>query len=82
MLALAEESARSFGQRFLGSTMPVLWEKKSGGVWSGYTGNDIKVYVKSGDDLTNQLIPVKLEGIWKDGVWGKLVRSSASEPGF
>jgi threonylcarbamoyladenosine tRNA methylthiotransferase MtaB len=71
MLTLAEESARSFRQRFLGSTMPVLWEQKSGGVWSGYTANYIKVYARSGEDLANQLGPVKLESIYKDGVWGR-----------
>jgi len=71
MLALAGESASSFRQRFLGRTMPVLWEQKSGDVWSGYTGNYIKVYAKSGEDLSNQLKPVKLESIYKDGVWGR-----------
>ncbi len=71
MLALAEESARSFKRRFLGRTMTVLWEQKSGGVWSGYTANYIKVYTRSSEDLTNQLTPVKLEGIYKDGVWGR-----------
>ncbi|MGB2827864.1 MAG: tRNA (N(6)-L-threonylcarbamoyladenosine(37)-C(2))-methylthiotransferase MtaB [Dehalococcoidales bacterium] len=70
-LALAEESARSFQERFLGRTMPVLWEQKSGDVWSGYTGNYIRVYIKSHEDLTNQLMPVKLDSIWKDGVWGR-----------
>jgi threonylcarbamoyladenosine tRNA methylthiotransferase MtaB len=72
MLALAEESAYDFKQRFLGRTMTVLWEQKSGGVWSGYTANYIKIYARSGQDLTNQLTPVKLESIYKDGVWGKL----------
>ena len=70
-LALAEESARSFQERFLGRTMPVLWEQKSGDVWSGYTGNYIRVYIKSHEDLTNQLMPVKLESVYKDGVWGR-----------
>ena len=71
MLALAEESAQDFKQRFLGRTMTVLWEQKSGGVWSGYTVNYIKVYARSDDDLTNQLTPVKLESIYKDGMWGR-----------
>jgi threonylcarbamoyladenosine tRNA methylthiotransferase MtaB len=70
LLVLAGESARSFQQRFLGRTMPVLWEQQSGGVWSGYTANYIRVYAKSSEDLTNKLIPVKLESIYKDGVWG------------
>jgi len=72
MLELAEKSAANFRQRFLGRTVPVLWEKRSGGVWSGFTDNYIKVYTKSRDDLTNKLMPVSLMHIWKDGVWGEV----------
>ncbi len=60
MLALAEESAHNFRQRFLGKTMTVLWEKQSGGVWAGLTDNYIRVYTKSSEDLANRLLPVKL----------------------
>lgn len=70
MLALAGESALNFRQHFLGRAMPVLWEQKSNGVWSGYTANYIRVYTRSNEDLTNQLVPVKLESIYQDGVWG------------
>ena len=72
MLKLAEESARRFHQRFLGREMPVLFEQRSNGVWSGLTGNYIKVYTKSNDDLTNRLLPVKLVELYKDGVWGEI----------
>jgi threonylcarbamoyladenosine tRNA methylthiotransferase MtaB len=71
MLALAEESAHNFKERFLGRTMTVLWEQKANGVWSGYTDNYMRVYTKSNEDLANQLIPVKLESIYEDGVWGR-----------
>jgi threonylcarbamoyladenosine tRNA methylthiotransferase MtaB len=74
MLALAEESARKFSQRFLGRTMPVLWEKQTDGIWSGLTDNYIKVYAKSSKDLTNKLLPVKLVEVFnRDGVWGEVV---------
>jgi threonylcarbamoyladenosine tRNA methylthiotransferase MtaB len=72
LLALAGESAQRFKQRFLGMTMTVLWEQKSAGLWSGYTPNYIKVYARSNLDLTNQLTPVKLERIYRDGVWASL----------
>lgn len=73
MLELAEESAHDFHQQYLGETLEVLFEQKTGGIWSGLTGNYIKVYVKNTGDLTNQLIPVKLEKVYKDGVWGKFL---------
>ena len=71
MLALAKESAQNFSQRFLGRTMPVLFEQQSNGVWSGHTDNYIKVYIQTTTDLTNQLLPVKLVEVRKDGVWGR-----------
>jgi threonylcarbamoyladenosine tRNA methylthiotransferase MtaB len=69
MLALAEESARNYRKRFMGRTMPVLWEQKSNGIWSGLTGNYIRVYTRSNEDLSNQITEVKLEKLYKDGVW-------------
>jgi len=53
--------------------MPVLWEKQSGGIWSGHTDNYIKVYTRSDEDLTNQLLPIKLVEVYGDGVWGEVV---------
>ncbi len=70
MLALAQESAQTFRLKFSGKVMPVLWEKQSDGIWSGYTPNYIKVYTRSSEDLTNKLLPVKLVEISGDGVWG------------
>jgi len=61
MLALAEESARNFRRQFQGRMMMVLWEKQSEeGLWSGLTGNYLKVYARSRNDLTNKLLPVEL----------------------
>ena len=73
MLALARDSLESFNRRFLGRTVEVLWEQQSGGTWSGLTGNYIKVYTGSGDDLTNRLLSLKLVKIYKDGVWGEVL---------
>ena len=73
MLALAKESAHSFQQGFLSRTMNVLWEQQAGGIWSGLTGNYIKVYTKNSDDLTNRLLPVKLVKLYRDGVWGEIL---------
>jgi threonylcarbamoyladenosine tRNA methylthiotransferase MtaB len=72
MLALAKESAKNFRQRFLGRTLDVLWEQASGGIWSGLTGNYIKVYTRNSDNLANNVLPVKLVKIFKDGLWGEL----------
>lgn len=61
VLTLAEESARSFRQHFSGRKMTVLWEQRTGeGIWSGVTGNYIRVFTRSEEDLSNQLMPAKV----------------------
>lgn len=60
MLALAKTSIRNFRRRFLGKTVLVLWEKETCGVWSGLTDNYIRVYNRSDQDLSNQILPVEL----------------------
>lgn len=73
MLALSRDSLQGFNRQFLGRTMTVLWEQQARGVWSGLTGNYIKVYTKSSENLTNKLLPVKLVEIYQDVVWGEVV---------
>ena len=72
MLSLARESSRCFHQQFLGNSMGVLWEQESDGVWSGLTGNYMRVYTKNDQDFTNRLMQVKLVKLYKDGVWGEV----------
>jgi threonylcarbamoyladenosine tRNA methylthiotransferase MtaB len=74
MLALAREAAKDFHQGYTGKTSEVLWEQPSAGIWSGYTGNYIKVYQKSADDLTNNVTRTKLVKLYRDGIWGEITQ--------
>jgi threonylcarbamoyladenosine tRNA methylthiotransferase MtaB len=74
MLALSKESVKAYQQRFIGQTLDVLWEQRLQGVWSGLTGNYIKVYVKSPKALANLILPVKLVRLYRDGVWGDIMQ--------
>jgi threonylcarbamoyladenosine tRNA methylthiotransferase MtaB len=69
---IAAECAESFRKKFIGSRMVVLWEQKSGRLWSGYTGNYIRVYVNSDNDVKNCISTVTLAGVFKDGMRGKI----------
>lgn len=61
MLDLAAESARAFREQFAGATLDVLWEQETGtGIWSGVTGNYIRVQRKGKTDLTNTLGKVNM----------------------
>ncbi len=72
MLALGRESSSIFRRRFIGRSLPVLWEAaKADGTWSGLTGNYIKVFGKSGTDITNQVLPVNLTRLKGEGMWAE-----------
>lgn len=70
---LGRECAESFRQGFTGSVLDVLWEQRSRGDWSGYTGNYIRVYTGSSDNLANRITPVKLAKPYRDGMWGEIL---------
>jgi threonylcarbamoyladenosine tRNA methylthiotransferase MtaB len=76
MLELSRSCRRCFCGQFLGQTMPVLWEKKTGpgsGIYSGLTSNYIRVFAHSKKSLNNEITPVKLVGFHDPGVCGELV---------
>jgi threonylcarbamoyladenosine tRNA methylthiotransferase MtaB len=60
MLALAADSAQQFRESFAGEALDVLWEKQTDdGDWTGMTGNYIRVFAKSKDDLSNKKSTIK-----------------------
>ena len=76
MLELSRSSHRSFCERFLGQTMPVLWEKETSpgsGMYSGLTSNYIRVFAHSEKSLNNEIIPVKLVEFHNQGIWGEVM---------
>lgn len=78
MLALAQRSAQQFGKQFLGRTIPVLWERKSKqGIWSGLTDNYLRIFTKTGGDLTNRLLPAKLVAEHAHGLVGEVINTKA-----
>jgi threonylcarbamoyladenosine tRNA methylthiotransferase MtaB len=62
-----------YGKRYLNKKMDVLIEsrcKEDSCYWEGFTGNYIKVKVKSKEDLKNRIVPVKLRKISNNSVFG------------
>ena len=64
MMEMAEEGFRAFRTRQLGQTRPVLWESKRVDdgemTWRGLTDNYIRVYGKTGQDLSNSISLARL----------------------
>lgn len=71
---VAAEGARRFARTFLGRTMEVLFEQCKGQgraafpLWTGLTGNYLRVGVASGEDLHNQIRPVRLREATEDNL--------------
>ncbi len=64
MMEMAEEGFRAFRTHQLGQTRPVLWESKRVDdgemTWRGLTDNYIRVYGKTGQDLSNSISLARL----------------------
>jgi len=66
---ISRDCSIDYKKRFLNKKMDVLIEervKENRGYWEGYTGNYIKVRVKSGPNLKNRLILLQLNKIGED----------------
>jgi len=76
MLELSRTSRRRFCEQFLGQIMPVLWEQETSpgsGIYSGLTGNYIRVFAQSNEPLSNEIKPARLVESRSQGVWGQIV---------
>jgi len=78
LLGLARESSVAFRRAHLGVTMDVLWEQESGGAWQGLTGNYIRVYTAANEDLTNRMLPARLDELESEGVRGTISVTEAA----
>ena len=76
MLALARELAHSYRRRLLGTTGSVLWEnsyaKAGAQVWTGLTGDYVRVATFSDQALHNRITATILERQDSQVVWGKV----------
>jgi threonylcarbamoyladenosine tRNA methylthiotransferase MtaB len=83
MRAAGAEADQAFRQQFIGRTMDVLWEssleREGSTVWSGLTGNYLRVYAASSEDLANRLTAARLLSLTKGGVVGEIEIKKAGD---
>lgn len=75
LLRLSKDLEKRWFKKFLGQTKNVLFEQKRKNFWSGLTDNYLRVYLKSEKNLTNQILPVRLEKLYKNGIIGRLTKT-------
>jgi len=73
ILNLSKKLEKEWKKKNLGQIRQVLFEKKKDNFWQGLTDNYLKVFVKSERNLANQILPVKLVKLYKEGLLGKLI---------
>lgn len=71
MQEMADKSAKAFYEKFLNTTLDVLFEQEQDNYTEGLTSNYIRVYVQ--DKISSgEIRPVRLVKLFKDGVLGEL----------
>ena len=81
--AALEESARAYRSRFIGQTLPVLWEASStltdtGWALEGLTDNYLRVQAVAPEVRWNRIDPVELLTLDGDGMQGEISRPQPS----
>ena len=67
----------------VGTEVEVLVEgRRRGRLWTGLSSEYVRVYLHSGQDLTNRLVRVRVTGPFQDGVRGKLAEDPAEQPAW
>ena len=79
--AIFMQFAVEYQQRFLGSTLPVLWESAAavgpqGWRMSGLTDNYLRVTAHAEQHLWNRITPVRLTSLQEDGIAGMVIDSN------
>ena len=72
-IAVAAEMSLSYRQNLIGSVQEVLFEEPEGEFFIGHAPNYVKIYAK-GTQLHNQVHPVRITAVYKDGMTGELIR--------
>ena len=71
-IAVAEEMSNAYRQALIGTVHPVLFEEPDGKYFTGHAPNYVKIYAE-GENLHNQVRPVTVTEIYKDGVLGRII---------
>ncbi len=71
-IEVAQQMEKEYCQAMVGTTVQVLFEEAEADRYTGHAPNYVKVYVQEAS-LHNQILPVLITGLYRDGVEGRLV---------
>ena len=68
------ESHEKYCESMLDKTVTVLFEQESAeGLWEGLSGNYVRVYAKSEENLSGKIRKITLKDLYKDGMIGEIL---------
>jgi threonylcarbamoyladenosine tRNA methylthiotransferase MtaB len=71
MMEISQAAESAYAVQQLGRTLPVLWEGRESGIWSGLTDNYLRVHTKSQRDLMNEITPAAVTSYDALGLWAE-----------
>ncbi len=71
-IAVAAQMKEEYLQNLVGTVQQVLFEETEGEHYTGHAPNYVKIYAP-GQDLHNRVAPVRITGLFRDGLLGELV---------
>ncbi len=70
---IAQELEENYLSSQIGKIKTVLFEEVSDGYWCGHSDNYIRIYLKSDENLKNQVKEVKTTSLFSDGLLGMML---------
>ena len=70
-IAVAREMSHSYREKCVGTVQEVLFEERCGAYYTGHAPNYCKVYLKTDEQLHNEIRPVTITGLYADGLMGE-----------
>ncbi len=71
-IGVAQEMNQAYREHLVGTVQQVLFEEQDGSYYTGHAPNYVKIYAP-GEDLHNQIRPVQITGLHRDGLLGQLL---------
>ncbi len=72
-LEISRDKSQTFAERLIRRTVEIIAETSEGGLVDGLTKNYVRVYVPDENIPLGNVIKVRVEKLFRDGVWGDCV---------
>ena len=70
---MSRAKSQAFSERLIGQTVEIIAETSEGGIVDGLTKNYVRVYLPDNNIRLGEVVRVKVERLYRDGVIGSTV---------